>query len=186
MKTIYEFDFQYPSIKRILSTLSETMEQVDKELDKASEQYQIDDGVYLLEELYGIAFVVVQTYITGTIADARHITESDEKYTKETLLKQHNDVVEGTTTTKMELCDAMANYYKHHEEWRDWKVTKRNERTLAILTSIGIKQFDGIPFEKAIGKLLPETTVFDLNPLLTLISNWRRKVIQTCIEGKKI
>jgi hypothetical protein len=139
----------------------------------------------LVEDLLGIAFVVAQTYIAGTVADAKRIVKSLSKVNKETLLRQHSEKLLGFDLTKIEICDAMANYYKHHEEWPDWSVPGRHQKTVSILRSICIEQSELVPFDKVMGLLWPENKEFDLEPLLLLIANWRTKVIQACLEEIK-
>jgi hypothetical protein len=167
-----------------MRTLSTSIEEITGKLDKAKEQYEIDDGVLLIEELYGIAFVVAQTYLAGTIADANRISQSTDKIKKEVLLKRYNDKLDGHDISKLELCDAMANFYKHREEWTDWSIPGRHQKIVSILHELSIDQFEIIPFDKVMGMLWPGNNDVNFEPLLSLISDWRTKVIQSCLKEK--
>ena len=125
----------------------------------------------------GIAFVMAQTYIAGTVSDANKLMGSGGKLTKEQLLKKHGDELAGSTVTRMELCDAIANYFKHHDEWNSWSATGRHKNTVSILCAAGIEENADFPCRKAADILWSNNDGSDLEPLLSLISSWRKAVI---------
>ena len=112
-------------------------------------EYVIDDETYLIEHLLGAAFVVCQAHITAVIQAARRArkhaitagvpfpafgdtdqevrkfgAEFDEKY------------------SKVEVLWALANYFKHRDEWskRTWSNPKNNERmTVVVIKAAGLE-----------------------------------------------
>lgn len=158
------------------------MQDIDKEMEDAHEDYQVDNGIEQIESLLGIGLVVAQTYIAGTVADANRIIKPPKRLSKETLLKLYSDNVPNTNVTQLELCDAMANYFKHHDEWSDWSAAGRHQKTIAVLRAVGIEQFGGIPFDTAMAVLWPGYKGLSLDPLVELLVNWRAKVIEACLQ----
>jgi hypothetical protein len=181
MTSFYEIDWRIASTHKILHTLSESINEINKQLDLAKEEWEIEDGVFQIEELLGVTFVVAQTYITGTVADVNRITKSPTKIKKELLLNKSNEFIIGSNITKLELCDGMANFYKHREEWTDWSIPGKNQKTIFVLNSVGIEQTDVIPFDKAVGLLWPEKKEIDHKLLATLLSEWRKQIIKECL-----
>ena len=154
--TFFDIDWRISSTTRLLRTIKETINEVYTKIQNEKETYIIEDGIEFMEELLGIAFVVAQTYITGVIADAKIVAMRSKKVDKETLLRDYSEKVIDYDITKMELCDAMANYYKHHDEWNDWSKPGRHQKTISILHAVGINQFDGVPYDRVMGLLWPQ------------------------------
>jgi hypothetical protein len=77
----------------------------------------------------------------------------------------------------VELCDAIANYFKHHDEWRSSSATGCNQKTASVLRAAGIQENDEFPCRKTADLLWSNNDGSDLEPLLSLISNWREAVI---------
>ena len=125
----------------------------------------------------GIAFVMAQTYITGTLSDVNEIVSSKTKVSKDELMKDFSEYLESSDITKIELCDATANYFKHHDEWKNWSPTERNRKTISILTATGIKEIDEYPCDKA-ASLIWSNSDEDLQPLLELLTKWREAAIR--------
>ena len=152
---IYEIDWRISSIRRIAVALSQGIDLVARELELSEESDDPDsppfdpvDAAEHIENLLGIAFVTAQTYITGTVSDIPKLTHSSSTPTKRQLLHDFSDVLPGCNITKMEVCDAIANYWKHHEEWDGGSSTPRNKRTLDILNAMGIGEFENFPCQK--------------------------------------
>lgn len=174
---IREIDWRLSSIKRILQALSDGLKDVERNFNEAHEEYQRDDALDHTENLWGITFVMAQTYITGTVSDANQLRGAGDRLTKEQLIKAYSDRLGGSVATKIELCDAMANYFKHHDEWGNWSTTGRNQKTVSILQAAGIQATDEFPCCKAANLLWPNNDGSDLQPLLSLITSWREAII---------
>jgi hypothetical protein len=169
-----EIDWRLSSTRGIFQALSYSLKEVAQLLKDAQEDYQINYCFDQTENLLGIAFVRGQTYITGTVSDVNEIVGT--KTNKNQLLKRFSDRLENSEVTKIELCDAIANYFKHHDEWESWSPTERNRKTISILVATGIKETDEYPCDKA-ASLLWSNSDEDLEPLLELLTKWREAVI---------
>ncbi len=172
-----EIDWRFSSTERVLQALSNGIEEAKFALDEAQEQYCVDDALEHVENLLGIAFVSAQAYITGTVADANQLIGSDSRLAKEQLTKNYSERLPGTAVTRLELCDAIANYYKHHDEWIAGSETGRSQRTVSTLRAVGITASDDFPCSRAAEILWANNDGSDLGPLLSLISCWRQDVI---------
>jgi len=80
----------------------------------------------VIEDLLGCAFVACQSYITRVVSRIQWLHQRLEhdgscltttKGTRSALLKAHSAIVPGTCFTHVEVVNAFANYYKHHEQW---------------------------------------------------------------------
>ena len=134
----------------------------------------------VIENIIGMAFLTSQIYISGTIADVKFFSRKPDKINKELFLKKFGDPLPGRNVTSIELCDAYANYYKHHEDWVD--VDSRNRKTIQILTSAGIEVVSDkrhmieVPFSRMIDLLLATENGIELDVLLIILSNCRNRV----------
>ena len=172
---IYEFDWRLSSTRQVFQALSDALKSVEKIiLDDAREDYERENALEHAENLLGIAFVTAQTYLAGTVSDINQFAKVPNKLTKDQLLKTYGEKIVQKTVTKLELCDALANYYKHHDEWESWSAVGRQQRTVATLQAVGIKESDSYPCIKAAEMLWLNSQ--SLESLLSLVSNWRELV----------
>jgi hypothetical protein len=172
-----EIDWRLSSTRRVLRALYDGLASVKQDLDAAGEDYETDDALDHGEALLGIAFVTAQTYIAETVSDANRIAGSKVRFTKPQLLKEYSDRLPETTVTELQLIDATANYFKHHDEGPNWSVRGRSQKTLSILRAAGIDEF--CPCLKAANLLCPGD-VPNLGQLLSIIKNWRKAVVAAC------
>jgi hypothetical protein len=173
-------DWRWSSTKRVFQALSDGLRDVRRDFDDAQEDHQLDDALEHTESLLGIAFVTAQTYIAGTVSDANKLLRGGTKITKEQLLKVYGNRLGELLVTDVELCDAIANYFKHHNEWGSWSTAGRNQKTVSILRAAGIQETDQFPCSGAADILWSNNDGPDLEPLLVIISNWRKSVITAC------
>jgi hypothetical protein len=172
----YEIDWRLSSTRQVLQALSDALKNVEKIiLDETREDYEREDALQHAENLLGIAFVTAQTYIAGTVSDVNQFAKAVNNMTKDQLVKSHSEKIAEKPITKLELCDALANYYKHHDEWESWSAIGRQQKTVATLQAAGIKESDSYPCIKAAEMLWLNTQ--SLESLLSLISNWREAII---------
>jgi len=177
MKYFSEIDWRISPTRGIFRALSSGLKEVKQLLADAQEDYQINYCFEQTENILGIAFVTAQTYITGTLSDVNDIANNGKKVNKDQLLKGYSDKLENSDMTKIELCDAIANYFKHHDEWANWSPTERNRKTISVLIAAGIKETDEYPCDKA-ASLLWSNNDEDLEPLLDLLTKWREATIR--------
>jgi hypothetical protein len=183
MTTRYEFDWRYSSIQRIFESLSQGLKSVEHDLDESEQSSELyfdaDMALDHADGLFGIAFVTAQTYITGVVSDANKVAKSGIQFKKDQLLRDYGDYLPKLTVTKLEFCDAMANYFKHHDEWANWSGTGHSQKTITILRTVGIREDDNHPCVGAANVLLPKDD-WNLAPLLQILARWRKLVIEAC------
>jgi hypothetical protein len=185
MVSLLEFDGRYFSTQRIFEALSEGLKSVRRDLEESEQSdapyFEVEIALDQVDALLGIAFVTAQTYITGTVSDLNLGPEIVRKSRKEQLLKNYCDYLPGLTLTKLELVDAMANYFKHHDEWPDWSASGPHQRTVTVLRSVGIDENDHCLCVEAANILLQHED-WNLTELLQLLSTWRKAVVQDRIR----
>jgi hypothetical protein len=179
-------DWRIVYIQKIINSFSNVLKEVYRlpieniEGEKALEKERI------IENIIGMTFLTSQIYISGTIADVKLFSKKHDKIKKSLLLKDFGVPLPGTSVTSVELCDAYANYYKHHEEWV--AINERNRDTIQTLTSAGIEIFSDknqmieVPFSRIIDLLLVNKNGIDLNGLLLILSDWRNRVFASIIK----
>jgi hypothetical protein len=172
---IYEIDWRLSSTRQVFQALSDSLKNMEKIiLDDSREEYEREDALEHTENLLGIAFVTAQTYIAGTVSDINQFAKVESRLTKDHLLKGYSEKIAEKTITSLELCDALANYYKHHDEWESWSTVGRQQKTVATLQAVGIKESDSYPCIKAAEMLWLNTK--SLESLLSLVTSWREAV----------
>jgi hypothetical protein len=183
MTTRYELDWRHSSVQRIFESLSQGLKSVEHDLDESGQSRELyfdaDMALDHADGLFGIAFVTAQVYITGAVSDANKVAKSGIQFKKDQLLRDYSDCLSGLTITKLEFCDAMANYFKHHDEWANWSGTGHSQKTISILRVVGLKEDDSYPCVSAATILLSKDD-WDLAPLLQMLSSWRAVVIGAC------
>ena len=182
LKALLEHDSRYTMVKSIFDALSGNLRSLWQQAKNSDEELEVDFLVEQAEWMYGIAFVTAQTYITGTIADANLLMKGKEAFKKHQLLKGFSNNIEGTNLTQLQLCDAIANYFKHHEEWGDWELEGTKKWTISLLAEVGINEQSSFPCYVAAAKLWPEEDIVNLDNLLGLLADWREKTILPLLE----
>lgn len=128
------------------------------------------DGITAMEYseyFYGAVLVACQAYAVGTVSDVNEIQESNCKkldlyeYT-ESDLHEH---------TQVELINALANFFKHNEEWILWP----NNRTAKTLRYYGIDEKTEFPLNKGVEIILDGSG--DLRSLCTVLEDWRFSIL---------
>lgn len=103
------------------------------------------------EILYGLSFFICQQFITYVVSNIKKMHESLKEKgvalkttngSKLELLKIATKVIQGTNITEIQAIDALANYYKHQDEWTDsWKSLKQpHAQTANLLLELGLNE----------------------------------------------
>jgi len=170
---IREMDWRQSSIRQILSALSEGLRTNVQRYDESGD---VDSAVEYEDDLCGIAFVTAQTYITGVVSDVSALRVGQSPMNKYELLQIANPIVADTKLTRMQLCDTMANYYKHRDEWDNWKDSKAR-RTTDILRKAGFSE-SSLYLCSTVAKLLfGDEKLESLVPIVDMLSAWRFTVV---------
>src|ERR1700761_8434801 len=102
-------DFRYKSLFMVIDGLNKSI----AELEKNVTDIHWYDGDWLMEEtepIYGLAFIAIQNYINGSIADIDGSTKNKNLFYKK------DKPIDGYDRTPIELIIALANYIKHKED----------------------------------------------------------------------
>ena len=127
-----------------------------------------------VETVFGIAFVLAQTYITGTVADINKLRElRGEKSVDKIHCYSDSLWYLPDDTSPILLINSIANYFKHYEEWDKWP----ENWTVETLHRVGIGENTEFPCYVAATKLWNENEIKNLHHLLTIISEWRKHVL---------
>ena len=172
-----EFDWRQSSVRQILSALSQGLEANSQAFDDGGD---IDDALEYEDDLCGIAFVTAQAYITRVVADVNLLRGTLSPIKKHELLESANPIVADTTLTRLQLCDTMANYYKHRDEWADW-TDPAARRTTDLLRMAGFTQGNQHLYTTVATLLFGNVKVESLVPLVDMLSSWRVAVIASAI-----
>jgi len=120
--------------------------------DSFEKTWVIDDECDQIEDLLGLSFVACQLYITTVVSHCKGLHDLHKQQTgnrqiaghtgeKQGLLQRCEVCVAGTPYTAITAIDALANYFKHRNEWHfDWSVLKGNvQRTALVIQALGVK-----------------------------------------------
>jgi len=177
-------DWRISYIEKIINHLSDALAEIYTTTTYEIEATRILEKERIIENIIGMGFITCQIYITGTISDANLFSE--KKLGKRELMRDNGELIPGTSVTRVELCDAYANYYKHHEDWKE--INEKNKYTIQTLESAGIEVFNDskemieAPFTRILEVLLPTGKGTDLSVLIPPISDWRNRTLSKILE----
>ena len=142
------------------------------------------DGLSALEHaepLFGLGFVAAQTYALGTVADLNRIRASRGKPKKDKLDCYLCDPVAVKGGVKrIQLVNAVANYFKHHDEWPPWPISKDpGFYDIEILGDVGITQRTEHPCVEATNLLCGSS--WEMIVLHQIVKEWRAHVINKMV-----
>jgi hypothetical protein len=163
-----------------LRVLCTSTENAIKELISFTKEPVFLDGITALEYaeyLYGAAFVACQAYAVGVVSDINDIRSSagKEKVSKLSLYKQNPAVNSGTSS--IEFINALANYFKHNEEWSTWP---ENETTKA-LKYFGLTESTEFPLKSGAEILTGHDS--ELRLMCEILEDWRSGLIEKCHQN---
>lgn len=135
---LIRLSFQYDVLSSTLNAqqnaIGATEAIVAEALNSGNEDYieaTSDEQSEIVESLLGCSFVAAQAYITYVVSHikALHRTAKKNKISlssasdsKRNIMTTSSPIVGTTTITSVEAINALANYYKHNDEWKsDWK-----------------------------------------------------------------
>ncbi len=172
MKLI-DFDFRYDWASLTLHALKLGFESLRKRTDDDA----WFDGIWQRENaeaIYGVVFVVSQTYIVGVVEDVNKIrvNKGQERFSKiscysDDPLHLQNGI------SRILLINSIANYFKHHDEWERWPTNP----TTQTLAKVGILENTEFPCCSAITLLCEQSDLENPENLLRIISEWRKHIL---------
>ncbi len=134
-----------------------------------------------LEPLFGLLFVAAQSYAVGTVSDLNRIRTSRGKPTKDKLDCYACDTIAPKGgVTRVQLINASANYFKHHDEWARWpRGSDRGAHDTKALASVGITEKTEFPCIDAVDLLCG--TSWELIVLHHFLQEWRAHLFSTLL-----
>jgi len=182
------------TLKNVLRTLGKAALHAEQRIANVSKTH---DGEYIdevkaeetmfIEDLLGCAYVAAQSYITRvtsrliwlhsrlkgdvhcltTIPGTKFLMCGDRDKYK--LLKAHNDTVLGTCYTQVEVFNASANYYKHHEQWpTKWD---NANKTVTVIRAVGAAENSSDNCREGLTALGIDH-VFDVYKMANILVQW--------------
>jgi hypothetical protein len=170
---IYEVDFRFSWISSIIESLEYGLSNIEQRVNGGD----WFDGLWELEHaesIYGIAFVVAQTYILGTTQDINRIRQGAGKSPLDKLTLYSYDLRPlNKQVSRIRLINAIANYHKHKDEWTSWP----QNNTTRDLAAAGIDATIEFPCQQSAVMLWDEQENGSLKNLMAIISEWRRHIL---------
>ena len=130
------------------------------------------------EPLFGLGFVAAQTYAIGTVSDLNSVRISRHKSKKNKLyFYDYDNVALKRGITRIQLINASANYFKHHDQWTGWPTRGRGAYDTKTLGRVGINEKTEFPCIGAVELLCG--TGWDLIALPKILKEWRAHLFDT-------
>lgn len=157
----------------------------------------VEDESAVFDELIGIAFVIVQTYLTNVkshivkLSEARERLgrtplsffrpheESEKRPGPNELLRKCSLMMKNSSFTEVEVLNAVANYWKHRDEWTsiDWtKLARPSKDTAARVQVAGIQPTSTGNLCTA-AKAFGVVTYHDLEPIRVCALAWAEQLV---------
>jgi hypothetical protein len=183
--------FQYDITSDVLLELRKTIERVRKNTDDVTKRIDQDSAAFIwettnsiIENLHGAAFVVCQASITAIISRVKALHTfakgdghpiSSVPNDKNQMLTFKSSVVASTNVSQVQAIDAVANYFKHNDEWpRGWiNPDARSKPTITTLQALG--------FQFGNSAILTDAVKFFDSNLLSLanaVNVWHEAIVE--------
>src|SRR5437870_3746125 len=135
--TRYEIDWRIEPLHAVIVGIDAGLAGIGARIDKELGFDGLTASEHA-EPLLGLGFVAAQTYVLGTAQDLNAIRRSRGKSALDKSECYKCDAITlKETVTRIELINAVANYFKHHDEWwRGWP----DRQDTQILSQVGITQ----------------------------------------------
>lgn len=175
---VSEIDFRISWVDSVYSGLKKAESSIRSAVDDDVEMewFDVGEGIEHLEEVYGVAFVVAQVYLNSEYNELKH----KWRYvlpSKKSAFQGFSVKIKGFDVAEAELLYALGNYYKHQEEWKDWKPEGDKKDTITTLGKIGIDEKSDSPLFDAANIFSPNAhDVFGI--IRESLCMWRKKLIE--------
>lgn len=182
--------FQYDITFDVLHELHKTIERVSnrtfditKGVSQDIAELIWEDTNAAVDDLHGAAFVICQAAITSIVSRVKTLHKFAQSAgnainsvpnDKGQLLAFKSAVIPSKTVTQVEAIDALANYFKHHDEWRaGWAdPDARSKAAIATLQALGFQYGNSAILRNAV-------TLFesDLLALVNAVNVWHEAIV---------
>jgi len=170
---IYELDFRIHPLFAVVVGIDAGLKAIRNLIDE-EEGFDGLTAREHAEPLLGLGFVAAQVYAHGTWTDLNRIRSSrgKPKLNKGDCYKCDSIKLQGTVT-RIEVINAVANYFKHHDEWSGWPTNE----TTKTLGSVGITQQTEEPCIEATELFCGKSWEFVV--VHEVVKEWREHVVKT-------
>lgn len=125
-----------------------------------------------VQYLLGAVLVACQAYAVGTVMDINAIRNVYDRKSVSKIQLYKSDCAPNNPYGFVLLINALANFFKHNEEWLSWP---ENETT-KTLRHYGIDENTEFPLSEGVSIILGESS--DLRGLCEVLEGWRFSRIQ--------
>jgi len=167
---VNEFDFRSAPLRTLCTASTNAI----LELIHFSKEKKMDaiTAMEYAEYFHGAVLVACQAYAVGTVTDINKI----RKYAGEPPLKKldlyNAKMISGHEYNLVQLINALANFFKHNEEWSSWP----SNETTKTLRYYGVNESTEFPLYTGVSAILGEST--DLRGLCEVLEAWRFSQIE--------
>jgi len=188
----------------VLSAIKNERFYEEKEKDKAYyvirklHEESWDPYELIIETQIGLVLILCQTYITKVISQVSLFYQDYEwafgkkpkriDSSKQSLLANYGPKLRDTTYHSIEVIDALANYFKHHEEWGGNRSSSRmKERTATIVSDVGGDLNLTLWYSRNLSKCIKKlgvNSMKDLYVLPKIVDEWKVDVGKAIEELK--
>jgi hypothetical protein len=187
-----QLDFSGGNFQRIASDLHETVSKVNDRIDKLPSNAEwASDEAYAesetVEGLIGTAFVLYQTYLTSVVSSVKGLATDGyagaPSKKVDVLRLESAPITAAVSYSRMEVVNAVANYFKHRDEWpADWSAaTGQTKDTVDVISAIGLSSNEHFNLMKA-AKALGDDAFDGTCPLVREMQSWREAVLKKIEE----
>jgi hypothetical protein len=175
-----EIDWRIEPLHDVIVGISAGLAAIQKRMDD-EEGFDGISAREHAEPLFGLGFVAAQTYAIGTVSDLNSVRMSRRKPKKEKIDCYACDTVTLKGGVKrIQLINASANYFKHHDEWARWPTgSERGAHDTKTLGSVGITEKTEFPCIDAVDLLCG--TSWELIVLHQILKEWRAHLFSTLL-----
>lgn len=186
-------------VREALSALQEGVKRCSEQIESARASgcedhadLVTDEACDVVETLLGSAFMVCQTHIAQVVSEVIELHKTALKprngnpgatlrttTTKKADIMRHGcPVVGATDVTVIEALNALANYFKHRDEWpTNWNSAKPlTSETIRVINAIGVSQFSTGNLRTG-SEALGNTDYQSMNVFANLLENWHDELM---------
>jgi len=170
----YEIDWRIGPLHAVIIGIEAGLKAIQERIDKEPGF----DGLFALEytdPLLGLGFVAAQTYVLGACRDLNRLRKHDghKKDLKPDQCRASDPITVKPGVNRIQLVHAIANYFKHHDEWSEWGLG-RSAKTTQVLGRVGITKTTNFPCVEATRLLCGES--WDIMVLHRIVREWRAHI----------
>ena len=167
----YEIDRRITPLHAVFVGIEAGLKAIEEQIDKEPGF----DGLTAVEHanpLLGLAFVAAQTYVLGACTDLNRLRELHgyEKELKHDQCRASDPVTVRPGVNRIQLIHAIANYFKHHDQWPN----PRSKKDRKVLCHVGITETTEFPCVEATRLLCGES--WDMMVLYHIVKEWRAHI----------